>query len=86
MQNLISKITRAKMAGGVAQAVEHLLNKCKALSSNPHTMAIIMMMINKTEIRIGSATLSPNFLTIPFDTFSTYLCPFHEVKTNVHMK
>jgi hypothetical protein len=31
----ISKITRAKWAGGVAQVVEHLLCKDKALSSNP---------------------------------------------------
>jgi hypothetical protein len=32
---LISKITRAKLPGGVAQEVEPLLCKCKALSSNP---------------------------------------------------
>jgi hypothetical protein len=31
----ISKITRAKWAGGVAQVVECLLCKCKAMSSNP---------------------------------------------------
>jgi hypothetical protein len=31
----ISKITRAKQAGVVAQAVDHLLCKCKDLSSNP---------------------------------------------------
>jgi hypothetical protein len=30
-----SKISRAKRTGGVAQAVEHLLCKCKALNSNP---------------------------------------------------
>jgi hypothetical protein len=30
-----SKITRAKWTEGVAQAVEHLLCKCKALSVNP---------------------------------------------------
>jgi hypothetical protein len=30
----ISKITRAKRAGDVAQVVEHLPNKCKASSSN----------------------------------------------------
>jgi hypothetical protein len=30
----ILKITRAKQIGGVAQAVEHLLCQCKALSSN----------------------------------------------------
>jgi hypothetical protein len=29
----MSKITRAKRAGGVAQVVECLLSKCKALSS-----------------------------------------------------
>jgi hypothetical protein len=34
-QDPISKITRAKWTGGLAQAVEHLLCKCKALSSNP---------------------------------------------------
>jgi hypothetical protein len=33
----ISKITRAKRAGGVAQVVEPLPSKCKALSSNPKT-------------------------------------------------
>jgi hypothetical protein len=32
----ISKITRAKWAGGVGQVVELLLCKCKALSSNPN--------------------------------------------------
>jgi hypothetical protein len=31
----ISKITRAKWTGGVAQAVEHLLYKHEALSSKP---------------------------------------------------
>jgi hypothetical protein len=31
----ISKITRAKWTGGMAQAIEHLLCKCEALSSNP---------------------------------------------------
>jgi hypothetical protein len=34
LQDPISKITRAKWTAGVAQAVEHLLCKCKALSSN----------------------------------------------------
>jgi hypothetical protein len=34
-QDLLSKITRAKRAGGVANAVEPLLSKLKALSSNP---------------------------------------------------
>jgi hypothetical protein len=29
-----SKITRAKMAGGVAQVIEHLPSKCEVLSSN----------------------------------------------------
>jgi hypothetical protein len=31
----ISKTTRTKWNGGVAQAVEHLLSNCEALSSNP---------------------------------------------------
>jgi hypothetical protein len=35
LRDPISKITRAKWTGGVAQAVEHLFCKCKALSSNP---------------------------------------------------
>jgi hypothetical protein len=34
-QDLISKRNRAKWTGGVAQAVERLLCKCTALSSNP---------------------------------------------------
>jgi hypothetical protein len=34
-QEPISKITRAKMAGGMAQAVECLLANTKTLSSNP---------------------------------------------------
>jgi hypothetical protein len=34
LRDPILKITRAKWTGGVAQAVEHLLCKCKALSSN----------------------------------------------------
>jgi hypothetical protein len=33
-QGLISKITRVKSAGGVAQIVEFQYSKCKALSSN----------------------------------------------------
>jgi hypothetical protein len=33
-QDPISKITRAKWTGGMVQAVEHLLCKCEALSSN----------------------------------------------------
>jgi hypothetical protein len=33
----ISKITRAKWTGGMAQAVERLVCKCEALSSNPNT-------------------------------------------------
>jgi hypothetical protein len=35
----ISKIIRAKWTAGVAQAVEHLLCKCKDLSSNPRPTA-----------------------------------------------
>jgi hypothetical protein len=35
LENSISKITRAKWAGGGAQALEHLLCKCEALSSKP---------------------------------------------------
>jgi hypothetical protein len=31
----ISKITRAKWTGGLAQAVEHLLYKCETLSQTP---------------------------------------------------
>jgi hypothetical protein len=31
----ISKIIQAKWTGGVAEEVEHLLCKCKALNSNP---------------------------------------------------
>jgi hypothetical protein len=34
-QDAISKIIRAKWTEGVVQAVEHLLCKCEALSSNP---------------------------------------------------
>jgi hypothetical protein len=33
----ISKITRARRAGGVTQAVARLPSKCEALSSNPST-------------------------------------------------
>jgi hypothetical protein len=33
--NPISKITRGKRAGGMAQAVEHLSSRHEALSSNP---------------------------------------------------
>jgi hypothetical protein len=36
-QNYISKIPRAKRAGGIAQKVEHLCYKCKVLKSNPRT-------------------------------------------------
>jgi hypothetical protein len=35
LETLISKITKAKWTGGVAQEVEHLLCKCGRLSSNP---------------------------------------------------
>jgi hypothetical protein len=34
LQESISQITRAKWTGGVAQAIELLLCKCKALRSN----------------------------------------------------
>jgi hypothetical protein len=34
-QDPISKITRAKMAGGIAQAVEYLPSKWKVLNLNP---------------------------------------------------
>jgi hypothetical protein len=34
-QDPISKVTRVKRAGGMAQAVEPLPHKCKTLSSNP---------------------------------------------------
>jgi hypothetical protein len=34
-QDPISKITRAKWTGSMAQAVQHLLCKCEALYSNP---------------------------------------------------
>jgi hypothetical protein len=36
-QHPISKTTRAKRGGGVAQVIECLPTKCKALSSNPRT-------------------------------------------------
>jgi hypothetical protein len=36
-EDLNSKIIKAKRAGGMAQAVENLSSKCKALSSNPST-------------------------------------------------
>jgi hypothetical protein len=36
-QELISKVTRVKRAGGVVQVVEWPLSKCKDLSSNPNT-------------------------------------------------
>jgi hypothetical protein len=36
LQDPISKITRAKWTGGVAQVVQCLLCKCEALSSNSH--------------------------------------------------
>jgi hypothetical protein len=34
-EDSISRATRAKWTGGVAQVVDHLICKCKALSSNP---------------------------------------------------
>jgi hypothetical protein len=37
-QDPSSKITRTKKAGGIAEAVESLPNKCKALSSKPSTV------------------------------------------------
>jgi hypothetical protein len=37
-KTLFKKITKAKRAGGVAQAVEHLPSKCKVWSSNPGTI------------------------------------------------
>jgi hypothetical protein len=36
--DLISKITRAKIAGGVVPVVEHLPSKHKFLSSNPNDL------------------------------------------------
>jgi hypothetical protein len=34
LETIISKITRAKWTGGMAEEVEHLFWKCEALSSN----------------------------------------------------
>jgi hypothetical protein len=36
-QDPMSKITRAKRVGGMAQSVQHLPSKCKALNSNSST-------------------------------------------------
>jgi hypothetical protein len=36
-ETIISKITRAKRSGRMAQAIEHLSSKLEALSSNPST-------------------------------------------------
>jgi hypothetical protein len=36
-QDPTSKITKEKKVGGVAQAIEPLLSKCKPLNSNPST-------------------------------------------------
>jgi hypothetical protein len=66
MRPPISKITRAKWTGGVAQVVEHLLCECKALSSNSNPtkrlkemiynkyLAVILMKRKKSAQRIGS--------------------------------
>jgi hypothetical protein len=36
-QNPIQRVPKAKGTGGMAQVIEHLPNKPKALSSNPNT-------------------------------------------------
>jgi hypothetical protein len=35
VRDLISKVTKSKKAGGIAQVVEYLPSKCKALNSKP---------------------------------------------------
>jgi hypothetical protein len=47
-QGTFSKITRVKRAGGVAQVVEYLPHKHKALSSKPSTVKAIKI-IRKTK-------------------------------------
>jgi hypothetical protein len=37
LRDPISKLTKVKRVGGVAQVVEHLPSKCAAQSSNPNT-------------------------------------------------
>jgi hypothetical protein len=56
-ETLYSKITKAKRAGGVAQAAEYLPHKCQALSTNP---TITKKRERETEI---NAHVFPNQVT-----------------------
>jgi hypothetical protein len=46
-QDSISKITKAKRIGGMAQVVESLSSNCESLSSNYSTAKIIIIIIIK---------------------------------------
>jgi hypothetical protein len=51
-QDPISKITRAKWTGGVAQVLEHLLCKCEALGPNHnHTHPPTKRMVDKKFVK-----------------------------------
>jgi hypothetical protein len=58
-KTLSPKITRAKRAGGMAQAVEHLSSKCQALSSNTSTGG---ERGNKKELTTMAHTCKPSYL------------------------
>jgi hypothetical protein len=68
-------ITRAKRAGGLVQAVEHLPGKCEALSSVPQKKLISSVKFQDTKINIQKSvvcfyTLTMNYLKRKFGKFS----------------
>jgi hypothetical protein len=90
----ISKITREKWTGGVAQAVQHLLCKHKALSSNAsparerergsRSIPILTRAWGKAS---GSAQSSVSLFINPWDALDNYwvfLCDHRKSKTLVN--
>jgi hypothetical protein len=62
MQDPVSKITKAKRAGVVAQVLEHLHSKCKTLSSDPSTTS--PKKYNKGRKKEKRPTTMPNSLLL----------------------
>jgi hypothetical protein len=61
LQDSISKITREKWTGGVAQVIELLLCKCEVLSSSPNTIKKkICSCLNWTHIFVHPTTILRN--------------------------
>jgi hypothetical protein len=60
VRDSIIKITRAKRAGGMAEAVENLPRKCKAMNSNSNTLLLLPK--RRKDAMKTRISLKPQFL------------------------